>query len=48
MAVPTIVALEKLLERVRGVFFCYALPALDKEKDEFTEQAGSNFLPRRR
>ncbi len=26
---------------VRGVFFCYALPALDKEKDEFTEEAGS-------
>lgn len=26
---------------VRGVFFCYALPALDKEKNEFTEEAGS-------
>jgi Helicase conserved C-terminal domain/PLD-like domain len=26
---------------VRGVFFCYALPALDREKGEFTEQAGS-------
>ena len=26
---------------VRGVFFCYALPALDKEKGEFTEAAGS-------
>lgn len=25
---------------LRGVFFCYALPALDKEKDEFTEEAG--------
>lgn len=25
----------------RGVFFCYALPALDKEKDEFTEEAGT-------
>ena len=24
-----------------GVFFCYALPALDKEKGEFTEEAGS-------
>jgi hypothetical protein len=24
-----------------GVFFCYALPALDKEKDEFTEEAGT-------
>ena len=26
---------------VRGVFFCYALPALDKEKREFTEEAGT-------
>ena len=25
---------------VRGVFFCYALPALDPEKNEFTEEAG--------
>ena len=25
----------------RGVFFCYALPALDKEKEEFTEEAGT-------
>jgi hypothetical protein len=25
----------------RGVFFCYALPALDKEKGEFTEAAGT-------
>ncbi|MFH0351391.1 MAG: helicase-related protein [Chromatiales bacterium] len=25
----------------RGVFFCYALPALDKEADEFTEKAGT-------
>jgi hypothetical protein len=25
----------------RGVFFCYALLALDKEKDEFTEEAGT-------
>ena len=24
-----------------GVFFCYALPALDKTKDEFTEDAGT-------
>jgi hypothetical protein len=24
----------------RGVFFCYALPAFDKEKGEFTEEAG--------
>jgi superfamily II DNA or RNA helicase len=26
---------------VRGVFFCYALPALDKEAGEFTEDAGT-------
>ena len=26
---------------MRGVFFCYALPALDKEQDEFTEAAGT-------
>ncbi len=26
---------------VRGVFFCYALPALDREAGEFTEQAGT-------
>jgi superfamily II DNA/RNA helicase len=25
----------------RGVFFCYALPALDKETNEFTEAAGT-------
>ena len=25
----------------RGVFFCYALPALDKEAGEFTEKAGT-------
>ncbi|MGA7324784.1 MAG: helicase-related protein [Rhodomicrobium sp.] len=25
----------------RGLFFCYALPALDKEADEFTEEAGT-------
>ena len=24
-----------------GVFFCYALPALDKEMNEFTEEAGT-------
>ena len=28
-------------KRARGVFFCYALPALDKEKNEFTEEAGT-------
>lgn len=26
---------------IRGVFFCYALPALNKELGEFTEEAGS-------
>ena len=26
---------------VRGVFFCYALPALDKQTNEFTEEAGT-------
>ena len=26
---------------VRGVFLCYALPALDKETNEFTEAAGT-------
>ena len=26
---------------VRGVFFCYALPALDKKRKEFTEEAGT-------
>src|SRR6185437_12148098 len=25
----------------RGVFFCYALPALDREAGEFTEEAGT-------
>src|SRR5436190_10103531 len=25
----------------RGVFFCYALPALDKKTGEFTEEAGT-------
>jgi superfamily II DNA or RNA helicase len=26
---------------VRGVFFCYALPALDRESGEFTQEAGT-------
>ena len=26
---------------VQGVFFCYALPALDKEANKFTEEAGT-------
>ena len=29
---------------VRGVFFCYALPALDRERNEFTEEAGTTPL----
>ena len=32
---------ERLAEGARGVFFCYALPALDKQRDEFTEEAGT-------
>jgi hypothetical protein len=32
---------KRLAKGVRGVFLCYALPALDKEKGEFTEQAGT-------
>ena len=33
---------KRLAKGARGVFFCYALPALDKEKgDEFTEEAGT-------
>lgn len=31
---------ERVAKRVRGVFFCYALPALDREAGEFTEEAG--------
>jgi hypothetical protein len=32
---------ERPTKGVRGVFFCYALPALDKEAGEFTEDAGT-------
>ncbi|TAH34306.1 MAG: helicase [Planctomycetota bacterium] len=32
---------ERPAKGSRGVFFCYALPALDKETDEFTEEAGT-------
>lgn len=34
---------KRVAKGVRGVFFCYALPALDKQKDppEFTEEAGT-------
>ncbi|MCY3677422.1 MAG: C-terminal helicase domain-containing protein [Gemmatimonadetes bacterium] len=31
---------KRLAKGVRGVFFCYALPALDKTLNEFTEEAG--------
>ena len=32
---------ERATEGSRGVFFCYGLPALDTEKGEFTDEAGS-------
>lgn len=32
---------KRLAKGARGAFFCYALPALDKESGEFTEQAGT-------
>jgi len=32
---------KRLAKGSRGVFFCYALPALDKEANEFTEAAGT-------
>lgn len=31
---------KRLQKGVRGVFFCYSLPALDMEKNEFTHEAG--------
>lgn len=31
---------KQLSKGARGVFLCYALPALDKQKDAFTEEAG--------
>ena len=31
---------ERPAKGIRGVFFCYSLPALDKEAGEFTEEAG--------
>lgn len=33
---------KRLKKGVSGVFFCYALPALDKEKNEFSEAAGTS------
>lgn len=32
---------KRAAKGARGVFFCYALPALDKEVGEFTEEAGT-------
>ena len=32
---------KRLADGIRGVFFCYSLPALDKQKNEFTEEAGT-------
>lgn len=32
---------KRTAKGARGVFFCYALPALDKEAGEFTEEAGT-------
>ena len=32
---------KRLTHGARGAFFCYALPALDKEAGEFTEDAGT-------
>jgi superfamily II DNA or RNA helicase len=32
---------KRVPKGVRGVFFCYALPALDKQAGEFTEEAGT-------
>jgi len=33
---------KRVANGVRGVFFCYTLPALDREKNEFTEAAGTS------
>jgi HKD family nuclease len=32
---------KKPAKGIIGVFFCYALPAFDKDKEEFTEEAGT-------
>ncbi|MEX0756079.1 MAG: helicase-related protein [Actinomycetota bacterium] len=32
---------KKLAKGSKGVFFCYRLPALDSEEEEFTEEAGT-------
>jgi hypothetical protein len=33
---------KRPVKGARGVFFCYALPALDKETGEFTDEAGTS------
>ena len=37
----TVSGRKRVTKGMRGVFFCYALPALDKEAGEFTEEAGT-------
>ena len=37
----TVSGRKRAAHGARGVFFCYALPALDKEAGEFTEEAGT-------
>lgn len=32
---------ERVTDGIRGIFFCYGLPALDTEVGEFTDEAGS-------
>jgi superfamily II DNA or RNA helicase len=33
---------DRLKKGIAGVFLCYSLPALDKEKNEYTEEAGTS------
>ena len=37
----TVSGRKRVAQGARGVFFCYALPALDKETGEFSEEAGT-------
>lgn len=32
---------KKVTRGIKSIFFCYALPAMDKEAEEFTEEAGT-------
>jgi hypothetical protein len=32
---------KRVPKGIRGIFFCFGLPALDNEKDEFTTEAGT-------